>query len=590
MPPAPNTFLKICATDKTAVPDAKDRFNFLSDAGVAVAPGTPAREVNERCAALVWARASLARKDDPATWLTTLPAAVHPTLLSLYVLPPWRGPAAAPADVVRLASAIAFYSPDGPQPAPQPPPGDASGNGGIDIARSSAPGDGDGDASAGAPSQASTAFSGPSPADGTINAPPHAMKRLLHDDLAALLPPSVYHALDSTSGMSPEKRAKFQDSCRKSSLATVLDWTTSPPFGHQAILALAKGSHFDPVKRGLAFALAGRSACSDTSTASLTDTMTCDAHLRLLRGQWADMLPAFQAGAELSSTHVNTLWGGATFVMTLRAARSATWGVPEVMSGCRTQLEALPTYRASIAEVLARVASAYSASEAARSINRAYLQFFLPFWWEHILERGILDADKLEKTVDSLLRPTLLPALPPPPPQPLVLPPAPAPPPAFFPTPPWPIPVQHPPHPHPGPPAWLPGGPHPGVLPPTPLPAPGHTPPAATPPAPGRTGFLGKPVSALICGKNFGVTIPGTFRLCSCPISRAFTGHTHYPFECPFRYHAQRGGCPGWTAAGTRIPASWVGDDITPACQAEWRTLAGSLPSARIAGSTEVNF
>ncbi len=72
--------------------------------------------------------------------------------------------------------------------------------------------------------------------------------------------------------MPPEKRAKFQDSCRKSSLSTVLDWTTSPPFGHLAFLALAKGAHFDPVKRGLAFALAGRSACSDASASSLTDT------------------------------------------------------------------------------------------------------------------------------------------------------------------------------------------------------------------------------------------------------------------------------------------------------------------------------
>ena len=82
---------------------------------------------------------------------------------------------------------------------------------------------------------------------------------------------------------------------------------------------------------------------------------------------------------------------------TLRAARSASWGVPEVEQGCREQLEALPKYRASISAVLARVASAHQASDAPRYINKSYLLFFLPLWWEHILERGVLEL------VESLL-------------------------------------------------------------------------------------------------------------------------------------------------------------------------------------------
>ena len=128
------------------------------------------------------------------------------------------------------------------------------------------------------------------------------------------------------------------------------------------------------------------------------------------------MLPALSSDAELSSTHVNNLWAGATFVMTLRAARSATWGVPEVEAGCRSQLDGLPAYRASIATVLSRIASAYQGVEAARSINKAYLQFFLPFWWEHILERGVLEPDKVDKTVESLLTPRPVPAATPAPP------------------------------------------------------------------------------------------------------------------------------------------------------------------------------
>ena len=68
--------------------------------------------------------------------------------------------------------------------------------------------------------------------------------------------------------------------------------------------------------------------------------MTCDAHLRTMCAQWVEMLPAFQSPAELSSTHINTLWAGATFIMTIRASRAASWGVPEVEQSCRAQLEA----------------------------------------------------------------------------------------------------------------------------------------------------------------------------------------------------------------------------------------------------------
>ena len=33
---------------------------------------------------------------------------------------------------------------------------------------------------------------------------------------------------------------------------------------------------------------------------------------------------------EISSTHINNLWAGASFIMTIRASRAASWGVPEV--------------------------------------------------------------------------------------------------------------------------------------------------------------------------------------------------------------------------------------------------------------------
>ena len=592
MPPPPDTFVKLCASAKIALPAAKDRAKFLVDAGTPPPSGTSSRDISERTAALVWSLASLARKEDPSSWTTSLPAALHPTLLALYPLPPWRGPGAAPPDFVRLATILELYAPDGaPQAAgapqgagapsnAQPPP---SGSDGININR---PPDGDGGSSSSSGSGASPA---PPPAPTPpAPTPPPSLKRLLHDDLIVLLHPDVYHALDSTSGMSPEKRAKFQDSCRRSSLAAVLDWTTSPPFGHQAILALSKGAHFDPIKRGLAFALAGRSAAVPSAASSFTDAMTCDAHLRTMCAQWVEMLPAFQSPAELSSTHINTLWAGATFIMTIRASRAASWGVPEVEQSCRAQLEALPTYRAAIASVLARVASAHRPAEAPRFINKSYLQFFLPFWWEHILERGALEPDKLEKTADSMLAPAV-PSTPAPAPIPAAVT---GPPPAQ--PHPWPLPPHLALPPAPGFPAflgWPPGGPHPGVPPvaPTPPPAP-LLPPGTTPPGPRPAAFVGKPISVLICGRNFGFAVQSQSRPCSCAIFRAFPGSVHYPFECPLKYHAQRGSCPGWTNTGQRIPASWSGDDITPACQAEWRAFAGPLPTARTAGNRDAAF
>jgi hypothetical protein len=98
------------------------------------------------------------------------------------------------------------------------------------------------------------------------------------------------------------------------------------------------------------------------------------------------------------------IWMGVTFVMTHRAARALEWLVPEVESACRQQLADLTAYRASVAAVIARVSSAYTGGDIARSVNRAYLLFFLPFWWEHILLRGALAPEDLEKEARALLQ------------------------------------------------------------------------------------------------------------------------------------------------------------------------------------------
>ena len=127
-----------------------------------------------------------------------------------------------------------------------------------------------------------------------------------------------------------------------------------------------------------------------------------------------------------------------------------------------------------------------------------------------------------------------------------------------------------------------------------PAPVPGHpAPKAPAPPRPPQHSFfLGQPIAALLVDTDIGIIgidIP-VGRPCICPISVAFPGRHHHPFECPIRIHAAHGRCPGWTAAGACIPASWNGEDLTPACQAEWRAFAPSLPVSNIARGQVVNF
>jgi hypothetical protein len=368
---------------------------------------------------------------------------------------------------------------------------------------------------------------------------------MMHDELHALLPDAVYTALDANAHLPAEKRFKLQEACKKSSTSALYDPATGAPFGHQLQLTLAEGAHFDPVKRGLALAIAGRSAGSDSSTAaSLIEATGRRSVLLEFRTHWASIEAEFGGAHELSGTNVDRLWEGVSFVMQARAARATAWGCPEVELACKEQFEAIPAYRAAVATSVSRAATALPARDAARSVNSAYLSFFLPFWWEHVLLRSRLEDTEAARVSKEIL------SRPPPPPY---VPPAPPPPPAQ-------------------------AAPRPQARPP----APGQA------PRPG--GFLGKPISPLIVGNNIGLAIPSFNKGCLCAVSIAYPGRTHRPFECPIRYHASLGACPGWTAGGVRIPACWNGDDLTDACRAEWRTFAQVLPHSQVCQGAEVAF
>jgi hypothetical protein len=565
MPPPPTpSFLELCKTEKLVLPTTIPAMKkFLEDASIGKPFPTSRADLLELCATVLWPRDYLAKKEDPEAWATKIPDALFAKLRALYPIPPKRATSTFGDSIyARVAEAISLFAPDdmlvdssgvaiaagGPSQA-QGPINTAR----PDAAATSSPAPALSSPSPSTPSSSGTAASASST---PLTSAGTKRKLLMHDDLRAVLEDDVYHALDASTGLSATERTRLHKACRDGSLGVLLDNTTSAAFGHQFILALTDGSHFHTGKRGLALAIAGRSAAASTAVVDFMESMTRDAFLRTLRDHWVAMLPAFAGDHELSGTIVNRLWEGVTFTMKVRAARASAWGVPEIADACARQYQGLPAYRVAIAATLARASSAYAGTAVARHINRAYLEFFLPFWWEHILLRGQLDADKVNAEVRALMFPPASPAADPP-----AYPAAPLPP----------VPPPAPPPPPPAPPA------APAV-------------PIASPTQPKPPLYVAKPCSALIVGPALGLARLGPGRPCACAINAAFPGRQHRTFECPLRYHQVRGRCPGWTPAGSRVPACWTGDDLTPACRDEWRDFAATLEVSRASLGAQVNF
>ncbi len=506
MPPAPS-FVKLCAEDGVTLPSSKsDRLAFLNDAGVSFPATIPARDLAERVATLAWAQHSIATDADPDSWSTTLPESLLGRLLSLYPLPLQNShDGATVSDAQRMATVIALYTPAAPSQAlpqaapPQPPAGKL-----IDtVCKDGAQG----------PLPAASSPAGTSLAS---SLPRQAGKRLMHEELSRVLPPVVYHAFDATSHLTPEKRSKLLHACKNNDPLVLLDGTNTAAFGHHFSLVLTEGDHFDAACRGLALAAAGRSAC--LSPDAIGSTQALDASRRNsqhqeFRGMWRKIAPAFPLETELSGTMVNQLWAAVIYVMTIRADRSATYGVPKVEADCRRQLAELTAYRAAIAAAVARAADYADHGSGPHPINIAYLNFFLPFWWEHVLLRPRLhDAAAVADQATKILKlsAVLAPAITPPPaPTPAL--PAPAPTPSPL--------VYYPPI-APGfhPPQFLPGT-FPGFHPlPSPWP-PGHQPHAPLPPRSSLPPTCCKPMSPVIVGNNICVNPTRPGRICNCVIS-----------------------------------------------------------------------
>ena len=420
MPPPSPSFEKLCKSMNIPVPSRNDRLPFLATAAVPSPIPPTSAALNERCAALAWARHAVMSGVDPDTWSSSVDASLLPRLLALYTLPPARPSDGQISDLARLARAVALYLPDDPVPAapfpvsppapqPQPPPhSQLQQPSPLPQHPHSTPGTGFPISTVRA--DPPTVPPVPSPITIPYASPPlpsAGSKRkawMMHTELAALLPEAVYAALDSTVGLTASERYKLLSACKKNDIASLLDHATAAPFGHQFTLVLHDGAHFDAVRRGLALAAAGRSAQASEGTLSATfDLGTRDALFLQLKNRWAHIERALRLPTELSGTDVNTLWTGVTFVFRLRADRARSWGVPEVADACSSQLAALPAYCAAIADAVVRAAEAQPAGLGAHPINVSYAHFFVPFWWEHILARGMLTAATAASTIKSIL-------------------------------------------------------------------------------------------------------------------------------------------------------------------------------------------
>jgi hypothetical protein len=213
--------------------------------------------------------------------------------------------------------------------------------------------------------------------------------------------------------------------------------------------------------------------------------------------------------------------------------------------------------------------------------NTEWMLFYHPFFQELFRVDGAeLAPDRaaaaLQLTAAALAHGGGAPAAPPPAP--------PAPPPPFAPPPPY-VPLQAP-YPYPAygayqPPAWAPPPP-PHALPPHPAAVRALAPPAAAAAAaaaaPGGGGAprrlpLHLPCSADIIGPQLAVWhSPPSSSLCRVC---AAAGRSQAHFECPARYASVLGApCPGFDAAGARVPGDWAGQDLQRAARVAWTAYA----------------
>jgi len=404
---APQSFVALCGALKIPHELTKPKIaRFLQDAGVTPPTTTALPQLKELAAAIAWTRNSLSNGGDPDTWTTDVGPAGIDLLKSLYPLPP--AVQTGESDAARVARVISLFAavgsiPTQPQPTPPTQPGAAAT---INTSRPST-------SPAPPPSNPTLPLQ-----QATVTAPSPSKRKahvMMHDDLKELLDDAVYRALDAFAFHPVKEKERVMNMCKTPQGAAFFNNTVTAPFGHQISLSLTEGEFFEAPKRGLALAVAGRSAAQPGSQSStFGHGLSALNAFQELRKRWVDITAAASAPFELSGSHVDSLWLGVMTIMDLRAERSALWNVPEVHAACKKQRQDLLSYRSAIVSAMAQFADPSSPAATAKSINTAYIQLFLPFWWEHILGKARLDETGAAKEVkDIMAGPTVTPAPPP---------------------------------------------------------------------------------------------------------------------------------------------------------------------------------
>ena len=129
------------------------------------------------------------------------------------------------------------------------------------------------------------------------------------------------------------------------------------------------------------------------------------------------------------------------------------------------------------------------------------------------------------------------------------------------------------------------GGPSPpslGPQRPAAPPAAPRAPAVVKPEAVDETGFLAQPQHEYVCGVGSAAVPSGESRhpYCSCA-RRGVPGYVpglHATWDCPKRFIKQCGRCPGFRADGSRDPACWLGDHLTPETRSDWVRFLKEFP------------
>ncbi len=115
-------------------------------------------------------------------------------------------------------------------------------------------------------------------------------------------------------------------------------------------------------------------------------------------------------------------------------------------------------------------------------------------------------------------------------------------------------------------------------------------------PLPAREPFLGQPQHVYVTGEGYNAVPPREQRTppccCGSKHGSSYLPGLHSTWDCPFRYMARCGSCPGFLPSGQRDPAQWQGEHLSARAKLAWVKLIKDfdLPLPNCIGAKAPNF